>query len=203
MIVHFVSEAFEYQTLVADARRIDIGDDIHDPLQGIRNFHSFFGRIDGRERMEPLRLDTDKVRKAFWDRDEFLATLHELCRHDVYVQASDYYSMRLSFVDNADHAAFEARCDEPKYGVDVRLDHKFHGEVKAFLDTLDVDRHEYDCTLVGDDHIYRFREKTVSELVEIKFAFTKPGDHSKPIPSLEAAYAAVAHVPNTTAPVAA
>lgn len=186
MNIHFVAQSFDYSFLTPDARRIDIADEHHDPLSGIINFHSFFDRIDGRGKREVLWLDSERVKKAFWDRDEFVEALRQ-SRDDVYVQASDYYSARIMFLNQQDHEAFVERLGTPRVGFSRTFDEGLHGEIRTFLRDQCAAVHDNDwiAVLDGDNHIYTFRDETVAGLVEIKFSFTERGDHSKPIPSLE------------------
>jgi hypothetical protein len=189
MIIHFVAQDFDYNVLSMDARRMDVSEENHDPLSGIINFHRYFDRIDGRGEREVLWLDSEKVRKAFWDRDEFIDALRE-SSDDVYVQASDYYSAKLMFLRQADHEKFVARLAERRGGFERRFDNSLHGEVVDFLKNQCGALHENDWVVTraqapGGDDIYLVRDETVAGMLEIKFAFTKQGDHSKPPPSLE------------------
>ena len=186
MIIHFVAQDFDYNVLSMDAGRMDVMEENHDPLSGIINFHKYFDRIDGRGQREVLWLDSEKVKKAFWDRDEFIDALRE-SSDDVYVQASDYYSCRMMFLKKADHEKFVERLAERRGGFERRFHNSLHGEIVDFLKHQCGALHENDwtATLAGDDHIYLVRDETVAGMLEIKFAFTKQGDHSKPPPSLE------------------
>jgi hypothetical protein len=180
MIIHFVAEAFEYSTLSADAGRIDMVDECHDPMSGLGNFHELFSRIDGKPQLSTIRVDCENVKQAFWDREEFIAAIRELCEDDVYVQSSSWYSMKIGFVRAADKERFEQRLAERRGSYDCMFSNTLHAEIMTFLRDNDVTEYEYRVVNGNDSNRYEMRDPTIAGLLRIKFVHTKQGDHSKP-----------------------
>lgn len=187
MIIHFVAQSFEYTTICSTPTRMDWSDETHDPLTGIANFHALFDRIEGRDdRVKPLHLDSSNIRKAFWDRNDFIVMLREQCRDDIYVQSSDYYSMAIGFLNAGDYSRVEAAMRIPRMCYETTYPLDQVGEIKAFLASNGV--HKNDYVEVKNDaagpQIFQFREREIRDLVDISFKQARIGEYWKAPPPI-------------------
>lgn len=183
MNIIFAPRAFDYSYLVADSRRIDIGDETFNPLSGVSDFHTLFEEIDGKKCITSLAISKTRIKFAFWSRDEFIESLRAICTDDVYIQSSDW-SMEMSFVNPGDLTAFDARLNTRKGGATFQVSNALEGFVRQYISDMGVERHEYEMTRDGIDACYFFREKEVADLAVIKFAKTTLEDHLRPPPEI-------------------
>ncbi len=183
--IHFIPMGHDFSLVHADKGRMDISEERFDPMECITNFHSFFGNLDGLGRVETLRIDVQTMRAAFWDRNEFLTMLREVCEDDVYIQCSDYYSMRLGFLTEQDRAAVETRIAIPRKSYSRTFTREFEYTIIDWLTReMDVRRSDYVWASDATTVTFHLRDATVSGLMEIKFSFTEKDDHLKPAVAL-------------------
>lgn len=185
MNIHFIAMGHEFSLVHADKGRLDVSDETFDPMECITNFHSFFDRLDGLGRVEKLRIDTQNMRAAFWDRHEFLAMLREVCVEDVYIQSSDYYTLFVGFLSQQDRDSVEARMAIPRHHYSRTFDRDLEYVINDWLvREMDVRRSDYVWEANDKNVTFHLRDETVSGLMEMKFSFTKKDDHLKPAVAL-------------------